>query len=85
MVISSHKQLLKFDTKEGNLPVILSLHPRAEESIMSMKKVLLIATLIASITALHYFSSMADAPIHEFYRELYFIPAVLAGGYGGAG
>lgn len=46
---------------------------------MEKKKILYIGALVLGVTVLHYSSKMAAAPMHEFYRELYFIPAILAG------
>lgn len=50
---------------------------------MTTRRKILIAGLVIFITGLHYFSTMKNVPLHEFYRELFFIPAILAGLWGG--
>lgn len=50
---------------------------------MSKKKIGLIVFLIVAITLLHYITSPVNALLHEFYRELYFVPVILAGLWGG--
>lgn len=50
---------------------------------MKKKRFLLIVGLVTLITALHYFTSTVKAPLHIVYRELYFIPIVLAGMWAG--
>ncbi len=47
------------------------------------KEIILIVILVSAITALHYLTMSANAPLHEFYRELYFIPIIFAGLMGG--
>jgi nucleotide-binding universal stress UspA family protein len=50
---------------------------------MNMQKKILIVILVAIIAGLHYLSSMKHMYMHEFYRELFFIPVILAGFWGG--
>jgi nucleotide-binding universal stress UspA family protein len=50
---------------------------------MDRKKIIVLMCLIASITALHYLTSVTRTPLHILYRELYFIPIVLGGLWGG--
>jgi nucleotide-binding universal stress UspA family protein len=50
---------------------------------MNKKRLIVIMGLVAAITALHYFTSPTRTPLHIFYRELYFIPIILAGLWGG--
>jgi nucleotide-binding universal stress UspA family protein len=44
-----------------------------------MRKTALIVGLVIGITALHYFTTLSKAHLHVIYRELYFIPIILAG------
>ena len=39
----------------------------------------LVAVLVIGITALHYFTGIQKSYSHIFYRELYFLPLILAG------
>jgi hypothetical protein len=50
---------------------------------MTTRRKMFIAALVIFITGLHYFSTMKNVPLHEFYRELFFVPAILAGLWGG--
>jgi nucleotide-binding universal stress UspA family protein len=44
-----------------------------------MRKTAVIVGLIIGITALHYFTTFSKTHLHVIYRELYFIPIILAG------
>ncbi len=50
---------------------------------MRAKKLCLIIGMVAAITALHYLTAASASPLHIIYRELYLIPIVLAGLWGG--
>jgi nucleotide-binding universal stress UspA family protein len=50
---------------------------------MITRRKIFIATLVVFVAGLHYFSTMKNMPLHEFYRELFFVPAILAGLWGG--
>lgn len=50
---------------------------------MSRKQVVAIVALVALITALHYLAPMSIPSLHIVYRELYFVPIILAGLWGG--
>jgi nucleotide-binding universal stress UspA family protein len=43
-----------------------------------VKRVALIAILVAVIAALHYGTNPRDLPLHVFYRGMYFVPILLA-------
>ncbi|MFH1703660.1 MAG: histidine kinase dimerization/phospho-acceptor domain-containing protein, partial [Nitrospirota bacterium] len=45
----------------------------------SKPRIILIATLVVSISFLHYFTEMKQIYQHIFYRELYFLPLILSG------
>ena len=50
---------------------------------MTAIRVALIAVLVGAVTALHYFTTVNQLPLHIIYRELYLIPIILAGLWGG--
>jgi hypothetical protein len=50
---------------------------------MNKKRLITIIGFSLAITALHYLTPGTTGPLHIFYRELYFIPVVLAGLWGG--
>lgn len=50
---------------------------------MSKNRKIIIVILVAIITGLHYLSSMKHMFMHDFYRELFFIPVILAALWGG--
>lgn len=50
---------------------------------MTRKKWILVWSLVFAISALHYITAAAHAPLHILYRELYFLPIILAGLAGG--
>ncbi len=50
---------------------------------MDRKRIIVLVCLITSITALHYLTSATRMPLHILYRELYFIPIILGGLWGG--
>jgi two-component system sensor histidine kinase HydH len=43
------------------------------------KKIILVVILVLGISFLHYFTQQARHHYHIFYRELYFLPLILAG------
>ena len=45
----------------------------------SKSRIVLVATLVITISVLHYFTRMQQVYYHIFYRELYFLPLILAG------
>ena len=45
----------------------------------SKARIGLVATLVIVISVLHYFTRMQQVYYHIFYRELYFLPLILAG------
>ena len=45
----------------------------------SKVRIVIVATLVIVISALHYFTRMQQVYYHIFYRELYFLPLILAG------
>ena len=45
----------------------------------SKSRIVLVATLVIVISVLHYFTRMQQVYYHIFYRELYFLPLILAG------
>ncbi len=46
---------------------------------MKSGKILLIAALVLGISALHYGTQLTEHHYHIFYREIYFLPIILAG------
>lgn len=50
---------------------------------MTTARLFLIASLVAAITALHYLTAVSQLPLHGLYRELYLLPIILAGVWGG--
>ena len=50
---------------------------------MNNKRIAIILALGTIITLLHYTTPPGRTPLHIFYRELYFIPIILAGLWGG--
>ena len=45
----------------------------------SKARIVLVATLVIVISVFHYFTGMKQVYYHIFYRELYFLPLILAG------
>ncbi len=45
----------------------------------SKPKIILVAILLIVISLLHYITRMQEVYYHIFYRELYFLPLILAG------
>lgn len=50
---------------------------------MTSKRMALVAVLVGAVTALHYFTTVSELPLHIVYREFYLIPIILAGLWGG--
>ncbi len=50
---------------------------------MTRNKVALLTALVGAVTALHYLTNINQLPLHILYRELYLIPIILAGLWGG--
>lgn len=50
---------------------------------MNRKKIVILSGIALAITALHYLTAVYRGPLHILYRELYFIPILLAGLWGG--
>ena len=50
---------------------------------MNIKKIIALVGMVLMITALHYSTAIYRGPLHILYRELYFIPIILAGLWGG--
>lgn len=50
---------------------------------MIKQRLTVIVGLVILLTALHYFTSMNIPALHIVYRELYFVPIILAGLWGG--
>ncbi|MBI4800859.1 MAG: universal stress protein [Desulfarculus sp.] len=50
---------------------------------MTPRRVALLAVLVGAVTALHYFTSINQLPLHIIYREFYLAPIILAGLWGG--
>ena len=48
-----------------------------------LRRVVLVAVIVAAITALHYGTSPGELYLHVVYRELYFVPILLAALYFG--
>ena len=50
---------------------------------MNIKKIIALVGMVLIITVLHYSTAVYRGPLHILYRELYFIPIILAGLWGG--
>lgn len=50
---------------------------------MEKRKLIIIICLVVVVSVLHYFTSTMKAPLHVLYRELYFIPIIMVGIWGG--